>query len=584
VGSFTGASVLQTVSRLQVISLRRLRIASLSLLFSLGISLALFGEPIFQVNDSPFMKGVVSGEVTGEPITQLYFSSRALAFLLAILYSFPVSIQWYSWLQLLTLLSASSLILVQMRERSLLVSWTFFLTPVIVLGALRPDYTFTALVGTALGVTAFLIALKMNTSSSSRFVLALSLLVTLFASMWRPNASMLALAILLPGWLGVLSCTRWRALSAFPFVAVFLSFLIQEVFRRTQSGAWRDWVIYNRIRGELHGPRLELAELFADSAGWSLAAVRVFRSFATVDEPAFSLGALVRLDDALPLASQSRAADLLGIVWEGASLLSGLSGYLILAFALFVGAALLSRTCCSWKQVPILLVFGYWFLLVLVLATLRLPMNLLLPIIVGTGVTLGLIVTVGEKVGARGPQRVAAGSALIILGGLVCLFSLAIGDRGVPTMLMESKSLRQLQTNAISDLGRLDICSAYVAAPAATAGLTLLDPYGRNLMYELPFISLGWSVNSPAWHDRADRVLAGQSVLESLRVRRNEYFKPSVCLLATENTADDYASLMSDAGYGLFQPVSESGILESERGVNAWRFLEVRPPGSGFKN
>jgi hypothetical protein len=388
----------------------RSRIISASVLTLTALIGIFSGGATFATNDGAGISAIVSGEYTGVPVGQMFFSSRIIAIPISWLYTIVPVIGWYALLQLSLVLLASILIIWQLENNQSLIAWTALLLPIIVWSAWRPDYTFTALIVSSLSVVSWSITLSTPVRHRSVLLIAITTTVMFFGASWRPAAALVGFAIFLPTWFLLFAL---RNKFNYGFLLIFLlpaAVVVEEGMRMLQSDSWTSWESFNKIRGELHGSS-SLA-LLADKIdfGWSEAAVRLFQSFAYTDDPVFGYQSLLQLSQQLPSVLAAPGTNLYEIVIYGLKPLLDFWWIAIPSLLIAIGLAIASGTLNRSLALLLITTSAYWALLIVVVGLLRLPGNLLVPIVVSIGLAVALHVNLIRTSGIPNyPQLVPLG-------------------------------------------------------------------------------------------------------------------------------------------------------------------------------
>ena len=555
-------------------NLVREKASFIGLNWSIGIVIALSAGPIFLINDSPLMKGYVSGEYTGEPDSNLIFSSKLLGFPLSKLYELVPQFSWYTWMLLITTLLCITATLLSTRTLKELVSWTIFLTPLTAYAALRPDYTFTALVGVSLAVASYLMFRRSESSKSNVFGAALSSILIVIAVSWRPEAGILAYAVLAPAFI-VVSLVNRRVWSTLWLLVAGLMGYIFSIFLATiNTSRWTDWLEYNSLRGLLHSDRLQIASSYGPSAGWTESQITAFATFIYPDEPTFMLPGLQALDETLPAVTSMPAETLLEIAQVG--LFDVLSFWPIWLLGLSIFLIPRDFRVWSYRNVSLLLAscIAYWSLLTLVIRYVRLPGHLHLPLVIAMVICLAVCFTDWKSPHSQStPFTLATKSWAVSLAIFAILAALFLSPFKLIDNYQKGEELNDQSNQFLESLNSVTGCKSFLATPII-AGAAMSHPYGSNPYWSAPILELGWGTMSPAWVDRRNELGFGLNVLGSLRSRGADIFMPGFCFIGDQGQASVYQSLLSDYGYGRFTPIPISTIMSFNDPITIWRFNE----------
>lgn len=543
----------------------------------IGIFFALSGGATFLVNDSPLMKGYVSGEYTGDPVPNLIYSSGFLAIPLASLYELFPSFAWYSWLLLATTLLATTTVIVASASKLELYGWSAFLIPWTALMSVRPDYTGTALVGVAIAITSYFMFQRYQSSTAKYLGTLLSLVLIVVAMSWRPAAGLVAVAVLAPVFVIVALALRRVVFLAWPILTAVAGYLMYSLLDGRGPTEWSAWLQFNALRGDLHSSRTELLEKYAVDVGWSDSQAYAFYSFVYPDEQPFTLSGLQELNEVLPRMTALPADNLFGILQLG--LMDVLSYWPLWLLALLAFAV--PKIIALYRFPAIIPIIGtlllYWTFLVLTIRYVRLPDHLHVPLVVTMLIGVGLSLTVWNPSSVRNDDltfmRKGWVAILFVLSLVTALF---LPPYELIDRYQQGKQNNSQSQDVINSLASFDACRVFVSTWALSP-TALAEPYKFNKYWSAPVLELGWGAMSPAWYERKSRLEIEGSVVTALGNQNLELYQQGVCFIGSEIHAATYQDLLNDY-VGTFTPIRVGEIDSPMLKIPVWRFVKTDTP------
>lgn len=535
----------------------------------------------FAQNDSTPMRAFVSGQFTGQPLEYLVFSSSLIGWPLSRTYSLTDALDWYSIALIFSMLAATSILMWQIRSRLFLSGWLSLATIAITLTALRPDYTFVSIVGTGFLVAATLLKAT-NIKSGSHIATLLIFVTLLFTSSWRPEAGLLLLALMGPAIAMASARSRTRLRTFIPLLAPILAFVLHRLSNRVADGPWSEWLVYNAVRGTLHGTgRLTLAAESTLKSPWTSAELAAFNGFIYVDEPVFGLENVKLLDQSLSSIYVGVSSNYFSIIEQILLEIAQIWPFWVITIAAFLLPAMFK--CNAKQRILVIVAFAlvYWILLVNLVSMMRFPDQLKTPSVLTMCISIGFICTVHCDSGKSQPR--ASSPAIdrlvfriwqtLMLGLLlITLFSppVSLGTHSSKRGIDTSEAIQWFSSQRLS-------CTAYIASPTGLQGIDGGQAFSRTEYLDLPILPLGWPTMSPAWETRKANLGIDRPVLSSLIRYRNTGYRPaaSTCFLGTQEEALMLNNLLTQLSYGYFYPVVVAQNPKQPPTISIYEFREL---------
>ena len=507
------------------------KLLGLFLLIAIAAGFIFFAHPGYGTNDDYYMMAIASGKINGAPDAHLVFTNVMPGSVLARLYGWLPSVNWYSWYLTAVFLVSSTVLLKNMRNRSrdgrvyfafAFAFCLFFLTFIWAL-----NFTSVSILTSFAGLALLIGEAENRLEKGPTLNLACGILLIFIGGLIRLQGMLLACILVSPYLLYLLVKKKKSELALSLIVVGVLTgigFFIDRQAYRSDPG-WKFFQAYNTTRGDIYDtPRLSYSESnqdFWQAIGWGFEGYKLFTDTVFIDPQVFTLESLQKINQAFTFQQNSLAT----ILADGMTSIKTNPALILLVItnAIFSFLILWNHK----KQIYLWCGLVLWFTLVTGLLAIfqRIPDRVLLPglLILNYGLIALFQSQNAGKIWTKNDHAVVF--LYLFLVSLIALVH-------VLSIFTEDQNNRQNQIlvngilQEVSSVINHDPQALVVVQPGSIPLEQESSPYSLSTI-PFAYLPTGWLINSPPYQDVLNAHAVG-NLMHAL------YLNPDIYFLGTD--------------------------------------------------